>query len=131
MGIKLLRHRYYEGETILMIAVTNGALQIANDLLDYYLCNAISLQKRNHDLFQFLNMRDNHGRTLLMKVCRMDRVDLVHWVLTQYFNHKHELRMLIEARDDAGKDIFGGYVQSKTIESVIHEYAPLVESQWD
>merc|ERR1719499_837391 len=88
LGTKILRHRYYEGETILMIAVTNGALQIANDLLDYYLCNAIALKPVNKEqdhLFPFLNMRDNHGRTLLMKVCRMDRVDLVHWVLTQYF----------------------------------------------
>ena len=114
-----------------MIAVTNGALQIANDLLDYYLCNAIAFSKNNDHLFPFLNIRDHHGRTLLMKVCRMDRGDLVHWVLVQYLNHKVELKTLIEARDDAGNDIFGGYIQSKAIESVIHEYAPLVDSQWD
>jgi len=132
LGTKLLCHRYYEGETILMIAVTNGALLIANDLLDYYLCNTIAFSKQKNDvLFPFLNIRDDHGRTLLMKVCQMDRVDLVHWVLTQYLNHKVELKTLIETRDDAGNDIFGGYIHSKAVESVIHEYAPLVDTQWD
>jgi len=128
MGTKLLCHRYYEGETILMIAVTNGAVEIANDLLEYYLCNTIHFGAKGEEhLLPFMNMRDDHGRTLLMKVCTMDRADLVHWVLTQYFNQKIELKTLIEARDDAGNDVFGGYVRSKAVESVIHEYAPLID----
>lgn len=128
MGTKLLCHRYYGGETILVIAVTNGALEIASDLLEYYAVNTIHFGKEEDHVFPFLNMRDDGGRTLLMKVCSMDRADLVHWVLARYLKHKIELKTLIEARDDSGKDIFGGYVRSKTIESVIHEYAPLIAS---
>merc|ERR1712141_240838 len=98
---KLLCHRYFEGETILMIAVTNGALDIASDLLEYYGCSTIHVGNngKNNHVFPYLNMRDDHGRTLLMKVCSMDRTDLVHWVLARYLNQKIELKTLIEARD--------------------------------
>lgn len=128
MGNRLLCHRYDDGQTVLMMAATNGSLQIASDLLDFYSFNAIHSGDGAADIYPFLNIRDSRGRTLLMRVCRTDRAPLVHWVLTRYLNHKVELKTLIEATDNSGKDIFGGYVRSKAVESVIHEYAPLIDS---
>ena len=44
-------------------------------------------------------------------------------------NHMVELISFIEATDNIGMDIFGGYIRSKAVESVIHEYAPRFDLQ--
>jgi len=128
LGNKLLCHRYdekYSGYTILMISVINGYVEIANDLLDYYEYNAINYNDKNK-LFEYLNMKDRNGVTLLMKACQSDKVKTVQWVLNQYFNNKVQLKILIEAKDNAGNDIFSGYIQSQNIENCIQEYSPLI-----
>ena len=131
LGNKLLCYRYdgysnnYSGYTILMIAVICGNLEIANDLLDYYEYNCVNYNDENK-IFEYLNMTDRNGVTLLMKACSSDKVKIVTWVLNQYFNHKIQLKTLIEANDSSNNNIFDGYIQSQTIENVIHEYSPLI-----
>eukprot|EP01083_Nonionella_stella_P004235 12204_1 len=130
LGNKLLSYRYDDGQdcgvTILMIAVTHGYLDIANDLLDYYEYNAVDYSDKNK-VFEYLNMADRNGVTLLMKACQTDKVKIVQWVLNQYLLNKIQLKTLIEARDTAGNGIFDGYIRTQAIENAIHEYAPLIK----
>jgi len=125
LGTKLLCHRFnddgYNGYTVLMIAVTNGFLEIANDLLDYYECTAMS-----NAVYEYLNMTDKNDVTLLMMACQTDNIRIVEWVLNQYFNQKKQLKTLISATDNNGNDIFSGYIRTLSIENCIHEYAPLI-----
>merc|ERR1712129_580893 len=104
-----------------MIAVTNGFLDIANDLLDYYECTAIS-----NDVYEYLNITDTNGVTLLMMACQLDKIEIVQWALNQYFYDKKQLKALIAAKDNEGNDVLTGFIRSRQIENCIHEYSPLI-----
>jgi len=127
LGNKLLCYRHdknYAGYTILMIAVTHGYLEVANDLLDYYEYHSLSYT--NDKIFEYLNLTDRNGVTLLMKACQIGSTQIISWVLNQYFGHKIQLKTLIEAKDAAGDD-FHAYIQSQAMENIINEYSPLIK----